>query len=102
MILNTLNIMMHYRQLPPQDTLAVDLMKIKSDKIGKPNVQSRKTPRDYQRIAVDKVIKGFKSSDRGQLIMPCGTGKTLTSFGSCRRTPRSVNSELGRFPEALF
>jgi predicted helicase len=26
------------------------------------------------------VVKGFKNADRGQLIMACGTGKTLTSL----------------------
>jgi superfamily II DNA or RNA helicase len=37
-------------------------------------------PRDYQRDAIRDVMRGFKTSDRGQLIMACGTGKTLTSL----------------------
>ena len=37
-------------------------------------------PHDYQREAIKKVIKGFASTDRGQLIMACGTGKTLTAL----------------------
>jgi superfamily II DNA or RNA helicase len=37
-------------------------------------------PHDYQREAIEEVVKGFKNSDRGQLIMACGTGKTLTSL----------------------
>ena len=37
-------------------------------------------PRDHQREAIRDVVKGFKSTDRGQLIMACGTGKTLTSL----------------------
>jgi superfamily II DNA or RNA helicase len=37
-------------------------------------------PHDYQREAINKVIKGFASADRGQLIMACGTGKTLTAL----------------------
>jgi len=36
-------------------------------------------PRDYQRKAIDAVIAGFDTADRGQLIMACGTGKTLTA-----------------------
>ncbi|MBS9532627.1 Helicase associated domain protein [Mycobacterium sp. M1] len=36
-------------------------------------------PRDYQREAIDAVIAGFGTADRGQLIMACGTGKTLTA-----------------------
>ncbi len=37
-------------------------------------------PHDYQREAIKQVIKGFASADRGQLIMACGTGKTLTAL----------------------
>jgi superfamily II DNA or RNA helicase len=37
-------------------------------------------PRKYQREAITKVVKGFESADRGQLIMACGTGKTLTAL----------------------
>ena len=34
----------------------------------------------YQREAIDDVVEGFRQSDRGQLIMACGTGKTLTAL----------------------
>jgi superfamily II DNA or RNA helicase len=37
-------------------------------------------PHDYQREAIKNVVKGFESADRGQLIMACGTGKTLTAL----------------------
>ncbi|MGH3645152.1 MAG: DEAD/DEAH box helicase family protein, partial [Mycobacterium sp.] len=37
-------------------------------------------PREHQREAVRHVLKGFTKSDRGQLVMACGTGKTLTSL----------------------
>jgi superfamily II DNA or RNA helicase len=42
-------------------------------------------PREHQRDAIRDVVKGFTKSgftksDRGQLIMACGTGKTLTSL----------------------
>lgn len=40
----------------------------------------KKEPRDYQRIAIDKVAAGFGEHDRGKLIMACGTGKTFTSL----------------------
>jgi superfamily II DNA or RNA helicase len=39
-----------------------------------------KMPWDYQKAAVKDVVKGFKTADRGQLIMACGTGKTLTAW----------------------
>lgn len=43
---------------------------------------SRKTfdPLPHQRRAIDDCIAGFEESDRGKLIMACGTGKTLTSL----------------------
>lgn len=37
-------------------------------------------PRPYQTEAVTDVVKGFQSADLGQLIMACGTGKTLTAL----------------------
>jgi predicted helicase len=37
-------------------------------------------PRDYQLEAISNVVEGFENADRGQLIMACGTGKTLTSL----------------------
>ncbi|MBI2694921.1 DEAD/DEAH box helicase [Mycobacterium nebraskense] len=37
-------------------------------------------PREHQREAIRDVLKGFTKSDRGQVIMACGTGKTLTSL----------------------
>jgi predicted helicase len=40
----------------------------------------RKHLRPHQREAVDKVLDGFMTHDRGQLIMACGTGKTFTSL----------------------
>ena len=36
--------------------------------------------RKYQKDAFDDVVKGFQKNDRGQLIMACGTGKTLVSL----------------------
>jgi superfamily II DNA or RNA helicase len=37
-------------------------------------------PRDYQVEAINQVTSGFETADRGQLIMACGTGKTLTAL----------------------
>ena len=37
-------------------------------------------PRPHQLIAIDAVTHNFKGSDRGQLIMACGTGKTYTTL----------------------
>ena len=39
-----------------------------------------KTPRRHQRQAINAVVKGFDSHDRGQMIMACGTGKTLAAL----------------------
>ncbi len=40
----------------------------------------KKNERDHQKTAREKVIAGFKTADRGKLIMACGTGKTFTSL----------------------
>ncbi len=36
--------------------------------------------RPYQQQAITKVLEGFKTHDRGKLIMACGTGKTLVTL----------------------
>ncbi len=45
----------------------------------------RRTPRPHQQTAIKRVITGFRKHDRGQLIMACGTGKTLTALWIAER-----------------
>ncbi|AUH72794.1 DEAD/DEAH box helicase family protein [Legionella sainthelensi] len=60
---------------------AATLKQIKRMAISLPTQASKfKAPKDYQKIAIEKVVKGFGKSDRGQLILPCGAGKTLVSL----------------------
>ena len=42
----------------------------------------KRTPREHQKIPISKVKKHFsqKGVTRGKLIMPCGTGKSLTAY----------------------
>ena len=42
--------------------------------------QPPKRPRPHQRKAINAVVKGFEEAERGQLVMACGTGKTLTAL----------------------
>ena len=42
--------------------------------------KERHTLRPYQVEALDAVRRGFEASDRGKLIMACGTGKTFTAL----------------------
>ena len=44
---------------------------------SRPALPDKKTPRPHQQKAIDDVIEGFTTNDRGRLIMACGTGKTL-------------------------
>ncbi|MDA3885909.1 MAG: Helicase associated domain protein [Candidatus Delongbacteria bacterium] len=37
-------------------------------------------PLDHQKDAIKDVLKHFSNNDRGQLILPCGAGKTLTAL----------------------
>src|SRR4029077_8227121 len=50
-----------------------------------------KKPRPHQRRAVQDVVAGLAGRDRGQLVMACGTGKTLAArflhdAMACKRT----------------
>ena len=48
-----------------------------------PNIMVKKNPkklRVHQQSALDDVLTGLKSHDRGKMIMACGTGKTMTAL----------------------
>ena len=58
---------------------AIEYPKTLSD-IASAKVKVLPKPRKYQLKAIEDVMNGFSHSDRGQLIMACGTGKTLTTL----------------------
>jgi predicted helicase len=43
-------------------------------------VKDKPTPDPHQSKAVADATSGLKTSDRGQMIMACGTGKTFTTL----------------------
>ena len=43
-------------------------------------VKAKPTPDTHQIKAIEDATAGLKSSDRGQMIMACGTGKTFTTL----------------------
>lgn len=45
-----------------------------------------KVPRSHQEAAINAVLDGFTRGDCGQLIMACGTGKTLTALFIAERS----------------
>jgi predicted helicase len=58
----------------------VDWDKFSLKNPGKLELKTRKTPYKHQELAINDVLLGFSSQDRGKLIMACGTGKTFTSL----------------------
>lgn len=75
-------------QLPPVNRIrlqdlkdsGIDWDSFTLDKIEDMKVCSKKKERPHQIEAIDAVINGFKESERGKLIMACGTGKTFTAL----------------------
>lgn len=75
-------------QLPPVNRIrlqdlkdsGIDWDSFTLDKIEEMKVCSKKKERPHQVEAIDAVINGFKDSERGKLIMACGTGKTFTAL----------------------
>ena len=48
---------------------------------GRPtSIRTLKGSRPHQLEAIEDCLKGFETNDRGQLIMACGTGKTVTAL----------------------
>jgi len=47
----------------------------------------KRNPRKYQKIAIDKAEEHFQKQghNRGKLIMPCGTGKSLIAYWSTQK-----------------
>lgn len=58
----------------------IDWEKLDNGIFGLPARLTKKAIRPHQREAIDKVHKYFQTSDRGKLIMACGTGKTYTAL----------------------
>lgn len=73
-------------QQPPVSK--IDLQALEDSQIDWAEYQSKKTVvfkaqktlRDHQQSALRAVMAGLKTTERGKLIMACGTGKTFTSL----------------------
>jgi predicted helicase len=59
---------------------SVDWDKLENGIHGEQARIKTKSIRKHQKEAMDKTHKHFKTSDRGKLIMACGTGKTYTAL----------------------
>ena len=57
--------------------------------LNKAKPKPKPLPKPHQVEAIEAVTKGFTDTDRGQLIMACGTGKTFTTLW----IKESLNSE---------
>ena len=65
------------------------------DDPDKVSFAERAEPRVDQQEALDKIAKGFQEHDRGQLRMPCGTGKSLVSLWAAEQ-------QVGRGGRVLY
>jgi superfamily II DNA or RNA helicase len=64
---------------------------IKSKAIGKIKRPKKLYPKPHQVKAINRTIDYFKSNERGKMIMPCGTGKSLTAFWIAEKMkPKSI------------
>ncbi len=59
---------------------SLDVWPSSIDHLDQRPVQPKATPRPHQQQAISGVTTGMRDHDRGQLIMACGTGKTLTAL----------------------
>jgi superfamily II DNA or RNA helicase len=48
--------------------------------LSKPKKTKKPEPKPHQKIAIQDVVNGFKTNDKGQMIMACGTGKTFITL----------------------
>jgi len=59
---------------------AVDWAKLDQGIYGEKSRNADRKLRDHQKDAIKRANEHFKTNDRGQLIMACGTGKTFTAL----------------------
>jgi Predicted helicase len=62
------------------ENAAVDWGKLAKGLSGEASRAAKKTPMPHQVAAINAAHEHFKTSERGKLIMACGTGKTFTSL----------------------
>ena len=58
---------------------------IKAKATGKTVIPKALSPRPHQAQAIEKSFQYFKNKERGKMIMPCGTGKSLAAFWIARK-----------------
>ena len=58
----------------------VDWVKLESGVHGEIARNTQRDLRDHQKEALEKTQENFKTTNRGKLVMACGTGKTFTSL----------------------
>ncbi|MBD2268854.1 DEAD/DEAH box helicase [Anabaena sp. FACHB-1391] len=61
-------------------------------------LKPKKKIRPHQQTALEKVLTGFQTGDRGKLIMACGTGKTFTALKIAENFPKENNLILFLVP----
>ncbi|WP_112133744.1 DEAD/DEAH box helicase [Glycomyces dulcitolivorans] len=74
------------------DTSPIDWSEVASEhawvageRLGPRYLRAKKAPMPHQDEAIEAVLAGFETHDRGRLTMACGTGKTLTSLKIAER-----------------
>lgn len=66
-------------------TAAVDWSEFMATGEGNLRAVGKKSLRPHQRQAIERVLTGWETSDRGKMVMACGTGKTFTAHGIANR-----------------
>ncbi|MGO9862346.1 MAG: DEAD/DEAH box helicase [Terriglobales bacterium] len=59
---------------------AIDWSEFSLERPARLRLKAKKVLFPHQKTALAKTIDGFKSADRGKLLMACGSGKTFTSL----------------------
>src|SRR5699024_1014368 len=70
----------------------IDWSEFSFEKPEKVVLQEKKTPRPHQKPAIESVVDGFRTVDRGKLIMAPGTGKTFTSMAIAEIMAKQSNN----------
>jgi predicted helicase len=70
------------------------------DELTSGGLTEKYKPKPHQQSAIDDVAAGFEKHDRGQMIMACGTGKTLAGLWIAEKL--KAETTLVLFPSLLL
>jgi len=84
------------------DNSAIDWSQFSLSRPDRMRLRPKKQPMEHQNEAIRDVLRGLENSDRGKLIMACGTGKTFTALKIAESFTKGLHKNSSHNGRILF